>query len=44
MDSLRILMDYINIVVNIFHKKEREYYNIERLWADAEIKEVKDIK
>ena len=44
-ESLKwILMDYINIVVNIFHKKEREYYNIERLWADAEIREVKDVK
>ena len=39
-----ILMDYIDIVINIFHKKEREYYNIERLWADGETKEIKDIK
>ena len=37
-----ILIDYIDIVVNIFNKKEREYYNIERLWADAEIKEIKE--
>tara|TARA_Y100000590_G_scaffold231878_1_gene261230 strand:- start:1334 stop:1684 length:351 start_codon:yes stop_codon:yes gene_type:complete len=39
-----VLMDYINIVINIFHKKEREFYNIERLWADADIKEIKGEK
>jgi len=36
-----ILMDYINIVVNIFNEEEREYYNIERLWSDGKVKEVK---
>ncbi len=30
-----VLMDYVNVTVNIFQKKEREYYNFERLWADA---------
>jgi len=37
-----ILIDYIDIVINIFNKKEREYYDIERLWADADIKEIKE--
>ena len=36
-----ILMDYINIVVNIFHEEEREYYDIERLWGDGKVKKVK---
>ena len=36
-----ILMDYINIVVNIFSNEERKYYNIERLWADGKIKSIK---
>ena len=36
-----ILMDYINIVVNIFNEKERKYYDVERLWADGKIEEVK---
>ena len=35
-----ILMDYISVVVNIFHENEREYYNMERLWSDAKIKKV----
>lgn len=30
-----ILMDYINVVVHIFQKQTREFYNIEALWGDA---------
>ncbi len=30
-----ILMDYIHVVVHIFQKETREYYNIEGLWGDA---------
>ena len=30
-----ILLDYFDIVVHVFKKDEREYYNLERLWADA---------
>ena len=36
-----ILMDYINIVINIFHEEERKYYDIERLWGDGKVKKVK---
>ncbi len=32
-----ILMDYINVVVHVFQKEVRDYYNLEALWADAEI-------
>ncbi len=35
-----VLMDYINIVVHIFQKETREYYNIEDLWGDAKITQV----
>ena len=37
-----VLLDYVNIVVNIFNKEKREYYNIERLWADAKITLIKE--
>ncbi|PBQ30398.1 ribosome silencing factor [Sphingobacteriaceae bacterium] len=37
-----ILIDYINIVVHVFLREAREHYNIEGLWGDAEITEVKD--
>lgn len=32
-----ILLDYINIVVHVFLRETREYYNIEGLWGDAEV-------
>lgn len=35
-----ILIDYINIVVHVFLKETREYYNVEGLWGDAEIRTV----
>ncbi|MGM0410207.1 MAG: ribosome silencing factor [Bacillota bacterium] len=31
-----ILMDYADFIVHIFHKDERQYYELDRLWADAE--------
>lgn len=30
-----ILMDYVNVVVHVFQKQVREYYDIEGLWGDA---------
>tara|TARA_B100002052_G_scaffold40223_2_gene32388 strand:+ start:2669 stop:3043 length:375 start_codon:yes stop_codon:yes gene_type:complete len=37
-----VLLDYINIVVNIFSPEKRNYYNIEKLWGDAEITIIKE--
>lgn len=35
-DSARwILVDLGDVVAHIFHKDERSYYNLERLWGDA---------
>ncbi|MDE3743932.1 ribosome silencing factor [Maribacter polysaccharolyticus] len=30
-----VLMDYVNVVVHLFQKQIREYYDIEGLWGDA---------
>ncbi len=30
-----ILLDYVDIVIHIFLKDERELYNLEKLWADG---------
>lgn len=30
-----VLIDYVNIVVHVFQKHIREYYDIESLWGDA---------
>lgn len=38
-----ILMDYVNIVVHIFQPEARSFYNLESLWADAEITRIKDL-
>lgn len=32
-----VLMDYVNVVVHVFQKHIREYYDIESLWGDAKI-------
>ncbi|NMO94877.1 ribosome silencing factor [Paenibacillus lemnae] len=40
MDAARwVLLDLGDVVVHIFHRDEREYYNIERLWSDAKVVE-----
>lgn len=31
-----ILIDINDIICHVFHKDERTYYNLERLWGDAE--------
>jgi ribosome-associated protein len=35
MDSEWIILDYSAVVIHIFTQEYREYYNLERLWADA---------
>jgi ribosome-associated protein len=30
-----VLMDYGSFVVHVFHAEAREFYGLERLWADA---------
>ena len=36
-----ILLDYVNIVVHVFQKQVREFYNLEGLWGDAKITNIK---
>ena len=35
-----ILIDYADIIVHIFQESKRNFYNLEQLWADAEIAKV----
>jgi ribosome-associated protein len=39
-----MLLDYINVVAHVFRKDRREFYALERLWGDADIREVEDIQ
>ncbi|MDT0646112.1 ribosome silencing factor [Zunongwangia sp. F260] len=32
-----VLMDYVNVVVHVFQRHIREFYDIESLWGDAKI-------
>ncbi|WP_438973343.1 ribosome silencing factor [Polaribacter sp.] len=38
-----VLMDYVNVVVHIFQKHVRDYYDIESLWGDAKITEINPV-
>ena len=37
-----ILMDYGDFVVHIFEQKAREFYDLDRLWRDAQKVELPD--
>jgi len=30
-----VVVNYGDVILHIFHEKEREFYNLERLWIDA---------
>ena len=36
-NALWVLVDYISVVVHVFQKNIREYYDIEDLWSDAKV-------
>jgi ribosome-associated protein len=35
-----LLIDYFNVVVHIFDKEKREFYDVEHLWSDAKIQKI----
>lgn len=37
-----VLLDYVDVVVHVFLPEVREYYGLERMWADANIFEMID--
>ena len=38
-----ILLDYVDVVIHIFSKELRAYYELEELWADAKRSEIETV-
>ena len=37
------LLDYGSVVIHVFTEEARKFYDLERLWADAELIDISDI-
>lgn len=37
-----ILLDFVDVVVHIFHQETRQYYLLEKLWGDAKVTRLED--
>jgi len=35
-----VLLDYVDFVVHVFHPVLRDFYQLERLWSDADVLEI----
>lgn len=42
-NSVWVLVDYFDIIVHVFHKDAREFYNLEALWSDAKTTEYQNL-
>ena len=38
-----VAMDYSDVLVHVFQPRSREFYNLEHLWADAQLTQIPDI-
>ena len=43
-NGIWLAMDYADVIVHIFLPEERAFYDIEHLWADAELTEIPDLE
>ncbi len=42
-NSSWVLMDYNDIIVHIFSKEDRLFYDLERMWTDGKMIELRDL-
>ncbi|MBQ3692412.1 MAG: ribosome silencing factor [Clostridia bacterium] len=38
-----ILLDYIDVIIHVFSEESREYYDLDRMWADGEEIDISDV-
>jgi ribosome-associated protein len=38
-----VVMDYSDVLVHIFVPEDRDFYNLENLWADAQLTEIPNL-
>jgi len=41
-NAIWVLLDYGEIMVHVFQKEAREFYNLEELWADAKVTRIEE--
>lgn len=39
-----VLMDYLDIIVHVFDRESRSFYDLERIWRDGKIMDSKDFE
>ncbi len=32
-----VVLDFVDFIVHVFHREDRDYYDLERLWSDARV-------
>ena len=37
-----VLLDFVDVVLHVFHKNLRQFYNLEKLWGDAKMHRIGD--
>ena len=40
-NSIWVLLDYADVMVHVFQRESRDFYDLENLWADAAIETIK---